>query len=165
MTGTTPASHLDVHQPDIFPATVVQSVATCESIQPLLITNTGKCPVTVTDVNITQDPDDPTAFELRQMPSFPVTLLPGQSLGGNGAKIVFHPHVVEYNIAGTLNVVFVDNDPLLGDLGLITRPLCGDGVLTGARVLVTRQRRPARLREPDHAVPGQRLRTAAPAQP
>jgi hypothetical protein len=136
VTATTPASVIDVHPVDTFPATVVRSVAYCVEKQPLLITNLGPCPVLVKSVTLTGLAPDPTAFELKGLPDLPLWLLSGESLGGNGLEIWFRPSVVAYGIRANLAVTYCDNDPTIGHETTITQTVCGDGVLTGARLLL-----------------------------
>ncbi len=136
VTATTPAAVIDVHPVDIFPATVVRSVAYCVEKQPLLITNLGPCPVLIKSVTLTGLAPDPTAFEIKGLPDLPLWLLTGESLGGNGLEIWFRPSVVAYGIRANIAVTFVDNDPTLGSETTITTTVCGDGVLTGARLLL-----------------------------
>ncbi len=136
--GFTPSATLDVQTLDSFPATVVRSIAYCVEKQPLLITNTSQCPVEIKAVTLVGMAPDPTAFEIKGLPALPLWLLPGQSLGGNGLEVWFRPTAVAYGITADLHVTYTDDAPAIGDQATITQTLCGDGVRTGARLLIQR---------------------------
>ncbi len=136
-TGSTPTNSLDVPLPACFPPTVIQSVsASCKSEQPYSITNTGACPVLIKSVTITPPGPHASDFTIVGLPSLPVTLQPGAVLGGGVLKLVFKPTNVERYVTGTLNVTYQSDSPTLGSLTTISQPLAGEGVKTGARLLV-----------------------------
>ena len=135
-TGTLLPVSLDVSPDVAFPPTVIQGVEpTCVSYMPFPVTNNGECPVTITDFQIVQGGTDYAAVNL---PTLPLTLLPGEQLGDGLLMISFKPeNVVRYSTAD-VEVTYETNDPMLGDTDTITRFLCGEGVNTGFRLLVTR---------------------------
>jgi len=127
--GTTPAPAIDVN-PDLgFLPEVVQSTGTCSSRQPFPIQNDGTCNLNVTAVTASGD------FSLDGMPSTPVTLDNGELVGDGGLGVLFKPTVIARERSGVLSVTY-ESDPITHATTQVQRQLCGEGVNTGARVLV-----------------------------
>jgi hypothetical protein len=136
LTAATPLAAIDVPFPagQGFPPEVIQSVGACQTLQPFPISNTGTCPLRVTDVAIGgMDPGD---FALSGLPSFPVILEPGHIVGEGDLNTAFRPTVVDRDRLANVMVTYV-SEPVTGTTTTVTRALCGEGVRTGARVLVT----------------------------
>lgn len=117
-----------------FSPTVIHSLGPCESEKPFVISNTGTCNLTIT--NITIGGANPGDYSLSGLPAFPITLQPGHIVGAGDLEIVFTPTVLARERTANINVTFVSN-PSTGATSVQTRELCGEGVVTGARVLVT----------------------------
>jgi len=121
--------------PDLrFPPTVIQSVGTCQSSKPLMVSNTGTCNLTIT--NITLGGTNASDFSLSGLPAFPIILEPGHVAGSGALSAVFAPTAVARERTANVTVTFVSN-PTTGATSTQTRQFCGEGVRTGARVLVT----------------------------
>jgi hypothetical protein len=133
VTANSPAVEIDVGPDQTFPPTVIQSVGACLSEKPFQISNNGSCNMTVTNVSITADASE---YFLSGLPSFPITLQPGHLVGDGGLNIMFEPGVLSRPRSGTLSVTYV-SDPIANTTTTVTRKLCGEGVRTGVRVLVT----------------------------
>jgi hypothetical protein len=133
VTGNTPAPVIDVPPDQGFPATVIQSVGSCTTGEPFPVSNTGKCPLTITNVAIT---DDPAEYSLSGLPSFPILLEQGHIAGDGALANVFAPQSLDRDLTGAVTVTYL-SDPILHTTSSVTRALCGEGVRTGARVLVT----------------------------
>ncbi|MBL8862443.1 MAG: S8 family serine peptidase [Planctomycetes bacterium] len=147
-TGETPVGQLDVIPPSCFPPTVIQSVDdACSSEQQLVITNTGVCPIYVKDVSITAPGAHFADFELVNLPTMPIWLLPGESVGDGILLVRFKPRQVERFVTGTLNVQYQTDQGVLGADTTLNFPLVGEGVKTGARVLITNNGVPVPLAE------------------
>lgn len=134
VTANTPAPSIDV-PPDLsFPPTVIQSIGPCNSQNPFPISNTGSCNLTITNIIIggTNAGD----YSLAGLPSFPIILEPGHIVGEGGLRVVFSPTAVARERRGTVSVTY-ESDPITHSTTTVTRMLCGEGVMTGARVLVT----------------------------
>ncbi len=119
-----------------FPPTVIQSAgASCFSQLPLAIQDTGLCNLTINALTITGA--DASEFTLTGLPpgGFPVTLTPGQDLG-SGLAVQFRPTTVRRVHQAQVAVTYV-TDPSTSATGTVSIPLYGEGVSTGARVLVT----------------------------
>jgi len=134
VTGTTPATALSVAGDVAFPPTVIQDVYACSSEAPFAVTNTGDCPVTITGFELVQPAADYSVIEL---PTLPVTLMPGEVLGEGDLRLVFAPEVVMRHSGAEVRVTYVSNAPATGDTVTVTRRLCGEATRTGVRVLVT----------------------------
>ena len=133
VTGNTPSASIDV-PPDLgFPPTVIQSIGACSTPQPFPISNTGACNLKITDVAVSTNPEE---YSLAGLPSFPIILEPGHIAGEGDLAAVFAPDNLSRAVTGELTVTFV-SDPIAGTTTSVTRALCGEGVRTGARVLVT----------------------------
>ncbi len=129
----TPLASIDVSPDQSFLPEVVQSIGFCTTLQPFPISNKGACPVKVTDVSIVgSDPN----FGLSALPSLPINLQPGHTVGDGALQTVFKPLApVARERAGILSVTY-ESDPITHLLTTETRDLCGEAVNTGARVLV-----------------------------
>lgn len=133
LTGTTPAASIDVPGDLAFRPTVIQSVDACESAQPFPVSNTGRCDLEITDFSIGTNPDE---YSLSALPSFPIILEPGAVAGSGDLRAVFAPDGIDRDVQGQVSVTYV-TDPFTMATATETRDLCGEGVRTGARVLVT----------------------------
>lgn len=118
----------------LFPPTVVQSLAMCQSPKPFMISNIGVGDLTITNVAI--GGVNAGDFSLSGLPAFPIVLGPGQVAAGGDLDVVFAPTAVARERTANVTVTFVTN-PITGATGTQSRDLCGEGALTGARVLVT----------------------------
>ena len=133
LTGNTPFPAIDV-PPDLgFPPTVLQSVGACTSADPFPVSNLGICPLNITAFGIT---DNAAEYSLAGLPSFPIILEPGHIAGEGDLAAVFAPQVLDRDRTGTVSVTYI-SDPITGATTSVNRSLCGEGVRTGARVLVT----------------------------
>lgn len=133
LTGNTPSPAIDVPPDQAFLPTVIQSVDVCEAFEPFPVSNTGQCQLTITNLSITNNADE---YSLSGLPSFPIILAPGHVAGDGDLNTVFAPDVVDRARAGAVSVTYV-SDPINGTTTTVDRDLCGEGVRTGARVLVT----------------------------
>lgn len=134
LTANTPCPDIDV-PPDLgFLPEVVQTVGTCNTLQPFPISNKGQCDLIITDISI--GGVNASDFSLSGLPSFPIILQPGHIAGAGDLNVVFAPTVVDRDREATITVTYVI-DPITGATTNVTRLLCGEGVRTGARVLVT----------------------------
>jgi hypothetical protein len=121
--------------PDVFfSPTVLRTVGTCHSPKPLVVSNTGTCHLTI--INIAIGGTNAGDFSLAGLPAFPLTLESGHTLGDGDLKAVFSPTVVARERTADVTVTFV-SDPTTGATSSLTSKVCGEGVRTGARVLVT----------------------------
>ena len=134
VTANTPTASIDVPPNQSFLPEVVQSAGVCRSLKPFPISNTGSCNLTIT--NIATDGPNATDFGLSGLPSFPIILEPGHIAGEGDLQTVFAPTAIDRDRLGRVTVTYVSN-PVTGATTDVTRNLCGEGVLTGARVLVT----------------------------
>ncbi len=135
LTASTPCASIDVPPDQAFPPTVIQSVDACESAEPFPVSNTGTCNLEITALEITENSDE---YSLAGLPSFPIILEPGHVAGAGDLNTVFAAQVLDRDRLGEVSVTYVA-DPIIG-IGSemeVTRALCGEGVRTGARVLVT----------------------------
>ena len=134
LTANTPCPDIDV-PPDLgFLPEVVQTVGTCKTLEPFPISNKGECNLIITAITI--GGPDAGDFALSGLPSFPIILQPGHIAGEGDLNVVFAPTVVDRDRVATITVTYV-TDPITGSTTNVTRLLCGEGVRTGARVLVT----------------------------
>lgn len=133
VTADTPVASIDVPPNQSFLPEVIQSAGVCTTLKPFPISNTGACNLSITNVSIggTNAGD----FGLSGLPSFPIILEPGHIAGEGNLKTVFAPTALDRDRLGTLSVTYV-SDAITGATAQVTRDLCGEGVLTGARVLV-----------------------------
>ena len=133
LTATTPAPLLTVSPNQAFPATVIQSVGACQTSLPFPVANTGTCPVTVQSITI--GGTNATNYSLSGAPGVPITLNPGEQVGDGALMTVFRPDVVDRDRLGSVAVTWL-SDPIANTTTTDTRLLCGEGTLTGVRVLV-----------------------------
>jgi photosystem II stability/assembly factor-like uncharacterized protein len=133
VTGNTPAASIDVPLDATFSPTVIQSIGPCHSANPFPISNTGSCNLTIT--NITISGTNAGDYSLSGLPSFPIILEPGHIVGEGDLSVVFSPTVVARERRATIDVTYESN-PITHSTTTVTRMLCGEGVKTGARVLV-----------------------------
>jgi len=96
------------------------------------VSNTGQCRLTITDLAITAGGSE---FATSGLPSFPIILDPGDVAGEGDLHLVFTPAVLDRDLIGTVRTTSV-SDPITGATTSVDRALCGEGVQTGARVLV-----------------------------
>jgi hypothetical protein len=134
VTASTPCGSIDVPPDLAFEPEVVQTVGSCNSQLPFPISNTGLCPLTITA--ITLGGVNVGDFALSGLPSFPIILEAGHIVGEGDLRVVFAPTEVDRDRLATITVTYVV-DPVAGTTANITRNVCGEGVRTGARVLVT----------------------------
>jgi extracellular elastinolytic metalloproteinase len=132
ITANTPIPSIDV-PPDLgFPPTAIQSTGACYSNRPFPVSNKGTCNLSISNIAIT---DDPAEFSVSAVPSFPIILLPGHVAGEGALEAGFSPAIIDRDRTGVLTVTYV-SDPITGATTSVARALCGEGVRTGARVLV-----------------------------
>jgi hypothetical protein len=134
VTANTPCPEIDVPPDLAFDPEVIQTVGRCNSRQPFPISNKGQCNLTITA--ITLGGVNAGDYSLAGLPSFPIILQPGHVAGEGDLSVVFAPTVVDRDREATLTVTYL-SDPITGATTSVTRLLCGEGVYTGARVLVT----------------------------
>lgn len=131
--ANTPPNVINI-PPDLgFPPTVIQSVGACMTPKPFPISNNGICPLKINNVAIGSDL---AQFGSSGLPSLPLFLQPGHVLGDGNFNAVFAPVILSRNDDGTLTVSY-ESDSITHAIANVTRNLCGEGVRTGARVLVT----------------------------
>jgi len=133
LTGNTPVPMIDVPPDQAFPPTVIQATAPCTSQNPFPISNTGTCNLIITNVSITSNAAE---YWLSGLPSYPIILPPGGIVGAGDLRINFAPFVMDRDRIGEISVTYI-SEPITFDTTTVTRVLCGEGVDTGARVLVT----------------------------
>lgn len=133
VTGNVPVPMIDVPPDLTFAPEVIQSVGPCSSDLAFPISNTGRCNLIITDVSIVVNQAE---YSLVGLPSYPIILEPGHIVGEGNLAIRFSPQVIGRNRTGQVRVTY-ESDPITGATMAITRNLCGEGVNTGARVLVT----------------------------
>jgi hypothetical protein len=133
LTANTPAPSIDVAASQSFAPEVIQSLGACTSSKPFPVSNTGACNLRITDMSI--GGTDAGDFSLKSLPSFPIILEPGHIAGEGELKTVFGPTAIDRDRLGTASVTY-ESDPVTHATTTVTRDLCGEGVNTGARVLV-----------------------------
>jgi hypothetical protein len=133
VTASTPCGAIDVPPDLAFPPTVIQSFGPCRSQLPFPISNLGDCPLTITSITI--GGPQGAEYSLVGLPSFPIILEAGHIVGEGDLSVAFAPTAVDRDREATLTVTYVV-DPVSGATASVTRKLCGEGVQTGARVLV-----------------------------
>jgi hypothetical protein len=134
VTANTPASSIDVAPDLAFRPEVIQSIGDCSTPRPFVISNTGTCNLTITSVAIGGENSEDYALD--GLPSYPIILEPGHTVGEGDLDVVFAPTALDRDRLGTLTVTYL-SDPITAATTDVTRDLCGEGVNTGARVLVT----------------------------
>src|SRR5262245_64516106 len=91
-TATGGAGALGLSPNQSFPPTVIQSVGMCHSQKPFVISNTGACNLTITNVAI--GGANAGDYSLSGLPAFPIVLQPGHIAGSGDLNVVFVPTVV-----------------------------------------------------------------------
>lgn len=134
VTANTPIPSIDVSPDQGFAPEVIQTAGSCNTQQPFPISNKGSCNLVITNINI--GGVNASDFGLVALPSFPIILQPGHTVGDGDFRTLFAPTAIARARLGTISVTYV-SDPITGTTTTITRNLCGEGVRTGARVLVT----------------------------
>ncbi len=132
VTGNTPVPQLTVVPNLSFLPEVIQSVGACTTPKPAVIANNGLCPVTVNDAVISAGAGD---YAISGKPVVPIPVQPGHQLGEGDFRAVFGPLAIDRDVLGTLSVTWV-TDPFLNTTTVSNMNLCGEGVNTGARILV-----------------------------
>jgi HYDIN/CFA65/VesB-like, Ig-like domain len=131
--GNTPIPSIDV-PPDMgFAPTVIQSVGACTTGNPFPVSNTGTCPLVITNYAVTTDAAE---YSLSGLPSFPIRLDPGHVAGEGDLDVVFAPQALDRDLQGAVTVTY-ESDTVTHATTNVVRDVCGEGVRTGARVLVT----------------------------
>ncbi len=133
VTGNVPVPMIDVPPDQSFPPTVNQTVGACTTPEPFPVSNTGTCPLTITSFEVTNNQAE---YSLSGLPSFPIILEPGHIAGDGDLATVFGPDQIGRERQGSLKVTYL-SDPITMATTDVTRAMCGEGVNTGARVLVT----------------------------
>jgi hypothetical protein len=133
--GNTPGAAIDVPTAFSFPPTVIQSVGACSSQHAYPVSNTGTCNLTINSITVAPGAEAGD-FHFAGLPSAPIILQPGHIAGEGNLYSVFAPTVVDRDRVANLQVTYV-SDPVAGTTSTISTPVCGEGVRTGARVLVT----------------------------
>ncbi len=132
--ATTPLTNIDIPPSQSFLPEVVSAVDVCESRLPFPISNNGLCPINIANVSI---PINDAEFAVEAAPSFVTPLQPGQILGDGDLRIVYAPDLpLTREELGTVRVTY-ETDAITHATTDVDRKLCGEAVLTGARVLVT----------------------------
>jgi hypothetical protein len=111
----------------------VQSVDVCEKTSPFPVSNTGQCDLEITALGISTNAAE---YSISGLPSFSIFLDSGHIVGDGDLNLVFAPEVVDRERHGSVSVTWV-HDPITGATMSTSRDVCGEGVYTGARVLVT----------------------------
>ncbi len=133
--ANTPVPSIDVPPNLSFLPEVIQSAGVCTTAKPFPVSNTGMCNLNINSIAMTGGANQ-ADFSFSGLPSFPIILQPGHVAGEGNLKSVFAPTApLDRDKLGTLTVNYV-SDPILGTTTNVTRDLCGEAVLTGARVLV-----------------------------
>src|SRR6185369_2658439 len=112
---------------------VIQTAGNCSTALPFPISNKGDCNLVITNIWISGT--NAGDFSMSGLPSFPIILEPGHIVGEGDFNVVFAPTAIARERRATINVTYI-SDPFTGATTTVTRELCGEGVLTGARVLV-----------------------------
>jgi M6 family metalloprotease-like protein len=133
VTASTPCGAIDVPPDLAFPPTVINSFGPCRTDLPFPISNVGTCPLWITDIVI--GGPQGAEYSLIGRPSYPIILEPGHIVGEGDLLIGFAPAALGRERRATITVTYVA-DPVTGATASVTRQLCGEGVQTGARVLV-----------------------------
>lgn len=134
VTANTPAGLIDVSPDQAFLPEVIRSVDACQSQKPFPISNKGNCNLRITNIAI--GGENGSDYSLSGLPSFPIILEPGHVAGEGNLNTVFAPTELDRDRLGNLTVTY-EFDPITHATTDVTRALCGEGVRTGARVLVT----------------------------
>lgn len=134
VTADTPLPQINI-PPDLgFPPTVIQSVGLCKTPEPFPISNIGSCNLNIN--NVTLSGTNATDYSFLGLPSLPTPLEPGHVLGEGNMDTVLGPLALGRNRDGILTVTY-ESDPVTHATTSVSRNVCGEGVKTGARLLVT----------------------------
>jgi hypothetical protein len=114
----------------VFLPEVIQSTGACSQTKPFSFTNQGKCPVRVESATAAG-----ADYSFTGLPALPLNLQKGQSLGENNLLLKFAPLAMDRDVLGTVTVNYVSN-AATGAVAALSRTACGEGVRTGARILV-----------------------------
>jgi len=133
-TATAGAGSLGLSPDQRFLPTVIQTLAACHKSKPFVISNTGTCNLTITNIAI--GGANAGDYSLSGLPAFPIILEPGHQAGAGDLDAVFAPNAAGRERTANIAVTFV-SDPVTGTTSVQTRELCGEAARTGARVLVT----------------------------
>jgi len=134
VTANTPCSEIDVSPDQCFSPTVIQSVGACNTLESFPISNKGSCPIKIP--SITLGGANSNAYFMSGLPSFPINLQPGHTVGDGDLDIGFAPITLSRDTLASIDVTY-ETDPITHATTVETRILNGEGVRTGARVLVT----------------------------
>jgi len=134
VTANTPCNDIDVSPDQCFTPTVIQSVGACKSLEPFPISNKGSCPIKIPSIALSGA--NSGAYSLSGLPSFPINLQPGHTVGDGDLDIGFAPLNLGRDTPAKIDVTY-ETDPITHATTVETRLLNGEGVRTGARVLVT----------------------------
>ena len=134
VTAQVGAGSLGMPAAQLFPPTVIQSLGACRSDEPFVMSNTGVCDLTITNIAI--GGTNASEFSLSGLPALPIILQPGHVVGSGALTAVFAPTSVAREHTADVRVTYVTN-PATAITSSQSRDLCGEGVRTGARVLVT----------------------------
>ena len=133
LTGNTPAPSIDVAADQSFLSEVIRGAGVCTTSKPFPISSKGACKLTITNVAI--GGVNASDYSLSALPSLPIIVQPGHVAGDGALKTVFAPTAIDRDRIGTLTVTY-ETDPITHATTNVVRNLCGEGALTGARVLV-----------------------------
>jgi hypothetical protein len=133
VTANTPFPVIDVPPSFSFLPEVIQSAGTCKSTKPFPVSNNGLCNLTINSVTI--GGENAGDYSTSGQPSLPTGIEPGHVLGEGNMKVVFAPTALDRDRLGQVSVTYV-SEPVTLATTTITRDVCGEATLTGARVLV-----------------------------
>jgi len=128
------AGTLGLSPNQLFSPTVIHTLGNCHHFKPFVISNTGTCNLTITNIAI--GGANASDYSLSGLPAFPIILAPGHIAGAGDLNVVFSPAAAARERTANVAVTFI-SDPASGTTSVQTRELCGEGVRTGARVLAT----------------------------
>jgi len=134
LSANAPAANLNIPPSLAFPPTVVQNLGACTSRLPFPISNDGQCPVTIDSVVV--GGTNAADYSLLGLPSTPITIEAGHILGEGDLNAVFAPLTpLSRTDLGSITVTY--HDATTSSTIAPASPMCGEGVETGIRVLVT----------------------------
>jgi hypothetical protein len=135
VTANLPCPAIDVPQGLCFPPTVIQSIGKCSTALPFPISNKDtNCNLVITSISIVGT--NASDFSFSGLPSFPVVLLPGHQVGEGNLQVVFAPTILTRTESAAIAVTYI-SDPAQPATTTVFGLVTGEGVRTGARVLVT----------------------------
>lgn len=134
VTANTPTGSLINAASLFFNPTVNKIAGVCQSKQTLPISNAANCGTNVT--NVTLSGTDATSYSLSGVPVLPFSLSPGETLGDGNLAAVLKPTKIHRDLNAQVDVTY-ETDPILHTTAIVTGPMCGEGVTTGVRILVT----------------------------